>query len=80
MAEVSSRTEIDRQWFAEVKEAQAHYLQALAHQQQTMDELDKALIEPADGSADQATRAAKSAFDELARCQEELVKLVLQQA
>jgi hypothetical protein len=72
--------EIERQWFARVKEAQAHYRQAAEHQKLTIEVLNKAVIEPADGNyaLAHANRAAKLALDDLVRCQETLVKLLLQ--
>ena len=70
---------IERQWFERVRGAQAHYQQALEHQQRMMEGLNKALTEPADGTyaVEQANHAAKRAIDDLVKCQGVLVDLVL---
>jgi hypothetical protein len=62
-----------------VQEAHAHHRQALTHQQQMMDELNKGLMEKVDGSfaLAQSKRAAKLALDDLVRCQKVLVNLIL---
>ena len=75
----SENIEIELQWFARVRKAQTRYQQAAEHQLRTIEELDKALIKPADSNyaAEQADRKAKLALDEFVRCQETLVKLVL---
>ena len=76
----SENIQIERQWFARVSEAQTCYQQAADYQLRTIDERDQPLIEPADGNyaAEQANRAAQLAMGELVRCQQILVKLLLQ--
>ena len=63
--------QIERQWFARVEEAQAHYRQALEHQDRMIEELDQALTEDVDGSfaLAKACRATALAFNEFLRCQ-----------
>ena len=73
--------EIEPQWYARVKEAQARYWKALEHQQLMIAELDEALMEDIDGSfaLGLSKRAAKLALNDVVRCQGTLVKLVLRQ-
>jgi len=71
--------ELEAEWLKRLQEAQAHHRHALKHQQQMMDELSKGLMEEVDGSfaLAQSKHAAKPALDDLVRCQEVLVDLVL---
>jgi hypothetical protein len=74
-------SEIEWQLFARVKEAQARYWKALEHQQLMIAELDQALMKDVDGSFALALSklAAKLGLDDVVRCQETLVKLMLRQ-
>lgn len=79
MAATGALKQIQRQRVARVKEAQAHYWQALEHQERLIQELDQAVTEEVDGSFAVALelRATAFALNELVRRQEVLVNLVL---
>jgi hypothetical protein len=68
---------IEPQWIVQVKEAQAQYRKALDHHQQMAEELDLCLRDGANGSFHIARAMHALAFNELIRCQESLVNLVL---
>jgi hypothetical protein len=73
--------ELDHHWRVRVQHTQAHYKRAVEQHQHMVDELDQALIEPADGAlaVASARRAMALALNEVMRCQQVLLKLVLRQ-
>jgi hypothetical protein len=69
---------VEAHWRARVREAQAHYRDAFEQHRRMLEELDQALIEPADGSfaVAEARRGMALALDQLVRSQKILVDLI----
>ena len=75
----STLKEIEAEWLKRLEDAHAHYSHAVEYHQRMVEELDQWLTEDVDGSfaVAKAKRAMALALNEVVRCQEILVDLVL---
>jgi hypothetical protein len=75
------KPQLEAEWLERLQAAHINHRKALDHQQRMMDDLDQALMKDVDGSFTlvQSKHAAKVALDDLVRCQEVLVNLILRE-